>query len=467
MVHFFLIVSVSILSTFAFKLPSIISFSNPWNESYHIAVTCRGIATLTVDYVYNRKNETTLTLSSSYTEHSIISYHQFSYFESNTQYMAMLIEPTNYPQSTINLHLFVNNYDFIIPSIPVLNAAFCKITKPYPSSQISQLQIEQLTPPNDIQKLVSLLSNYRHKLSSMHSISEGLSIKLTFSPKYRRSKLWTNYIRLRLSFLFDDIATVSYVSKSRCHIKLKKQYSAKMLTQIETEISTRMNHFMWRICVEQKLKISKKDVLSNIAYLEMDSDAAEIIQPDIMELEWNDDFGSGFHPPTPLLNVSMLRFGTDESGDNRVIETIDHINNTPRILFLIAIVCGGILLMSVVMVIGVFYFCFKKLRWQVSRHNRKKAPILQNEKFEPVLNELRSFDFERKQREREEEEEKALIIMDTTIEIGEDEAPLQSPRDSFIEQLDDAIVVQEMVLDGIVNSMETHNKIINCHNDSA
>ena len=86
---------------------------------------------------------------------------------------------------------------------------------------------------------------------------------------------------------------------------------------------------------------------------------------------------------------------------------------------------------------------------------------------------------ERRQREKEEEEEKALMPTETILRIGEksisqvitnknivikDEDDVDDvdgvdnndeTDNSFKEQLDDGIVVEEIVLDGILKSMET------------
>lgn len=61
----------------------------------------------------------------------------------------------------------------------------------------------------------------------------------------------------------------------------------------------------------------------------------------------------------------------------------------------------------------------------------------------------------------EDDEEKALIPMDTTGFIGEKPSISKGgANNSFQLELDGGVVVDEMLLDGIVNSMETRRKTL-------
>ena len=260
--------------------------------------------------------------------------------------------------------------------------------------------------------------------------------------------------------LLFDIGTVTHISKYRCKVQLHQQYDDPgLLNQIENEMNLRITQFIWRISAELKLSISKDAVVSNMenldrSWIDLSSKArsqrthkadslsnidntednasplARSIQIDTLNEVNNDneqgtdtlEFESGFHPPSPLLDVSVIDSSPFE--DNNIsnmrarsiddAETItiseeeanliETVENSPRVLFLISIICGGILLMICIFTLGLCYFCCKKLRWELSQDKKieitakmasiSKAQYPQFIRFQPVLKELKSFDFE-------------------------------------------------------------------------
>jgi len=196
----------------------------------------------------------------------------------------------------------------------------------------------------------------------------------------------------------------------------------------------------------------------------------------------------------PTIDVNNEELFVAKEDTPNLLETVE---NSPRVLFLMSIICGGILLMICIFCVGLTYFGCRKLQWELSRDNQaekiaKMASITKEQfpqfvKFQPVLRELKSFAFDKKRESDpiqvnvvaddrnakkcasesesypyDDDEEKALIHnFDTTGFIGENSLTKESivcGANSFEMELDGGCVVDEMLLDGIVNSMETRRK---------
>eukprot|EP01084_Bolivina_argentea_P027559 51233_1 len=198
---------------------------------------------------------------------------------------------------------------------------------------------------------------------------------------------------------------------------------------------------------------------------------------------------------------NILPQTTPLSDTYTLVALIETINNNPRVLFLVSIFAGGIFLMCIVMTVGILYFCSRIMYTQKSAlYNDKAAGAAKmaaisrehHHKFQPVLQELRSLSFKRKQskhtnasieqkikkskiqmdKDKEEEEEKALMPMDTTTFIGEksiieikseskeNDNCTDEQNDSFKDHLHDNVKCIELLLDGIVESIETRNRAL-------
>ena len=445
--------SSTIYSQKLFNLPATISYKKilPTN-SYNFFIGCSGLSTFNIQYHVHQK--LSITLSTSWSKSDIISYHEnidLSSF-SNTQNILIFMEPRNNPQQkTTSLHIFVNNHEFILSSIPFISP-LCKT--PEKTKQIKEpIDIQQITPPQSLQNIVQFLTKYEEKLLSENQYFQslnGIKIKVSFLTKYQQQMLWKlDYFRLRLKLLFQDIGYLVSVSKYRFTIHLYKVYDFDSLNEIKTEIQIRSTKFMWQICQEIQLGISKDNVIKSVIFLNQtintthlrptstNSSTSSNPEPRLIELLFNNDdnnianavdneFGSGFHAPTPLLNASILDLlpfsvirknhdlnnmdhdndvdNNNNNNDESKMSFIQNLNDSPRILFLVAIICGGMILITVIAITSIlYYFCCKYKENKDYKSEKRNEEInfqmrqiskSQFEKFEPVLQELKDYDFE-------------------------------------------------------------------------
>ena len=122
------------------------------------------MTSFSIDYVFNSADQTSLTLSSPYSKAPIVSFHSNIYNMANTQHVTAFMEPrTSSKQKSTSLHFFFNNHDFILPSIPIKKTILCK--SPTNHQKQSEVHIEQITPPENSEKVVTFLTKYQQKFS--------------------------------------------------------------------------------------------------------------------------------------------------------------------------------------------------------------------------------------------------------------------------------------------------------------